>query len=79
VLHRVRGRGYPPGRQWWWQPSEGAELQPVGLPDGVLYQLGIFQFDDELVHFAQREHSDGSRWQFEGELVQRIASVLDRP
>ncbi len=53
---------------------EGAELQPAEMPDGVLYYMGIFQFDDELVHFAQRETSTGERWQFEGELLYPIDS-----
>ncbi|MCX5043096.1 hypothetical protein OG921_07930 [Aldersonia sp. NBC_00410] len=48
---------------------EGTEMQPSEIPDGVLYYMGIFEFDDELVHFAQREHSNGERWQFEGELL----------
>jgi hypothetical protein len=49
--------------------SEGANLQPQEIPDGTLYYMGIFQFDDELVHFAQRETSTGERWQFEGEIL----------
>ncbi|EUA43350.1 hypothetical protein I552_8091 [Mycobacterium xenopi 3993] len=53
---------------------EGTELQPAEIPDGVLYYMGIFQFDDELVHFAQRETSAGERWQFEGELLYPIDS-----
>ena len=36
--------------------------------------MGIFQFDDELVHFAQRETSTGERWQFEGEILHPIAT-----
>jgi hypothetical protein len=48
---------------------EGSELQPPEIPEGVLYYMGIFEFEDELVHFAQREHSNGERWQFEGELL----------
>jgi len=56
---------------------DGTELQPTDLPAGVLYYMGIFQFDDELVHFAQRENSDGSRWQFEGEVLHPLGS--DRP
>ncbi|OMB93994.1 hypothetical protein A5733_15275 [Mycobacterium sp. NS-7484] len=48
---------------------EGANLQPQEIPDGVLYYMGIFEFDDELVHFAQRETSTGARWQFEGEVL----------
>lgn len=48
---------------------EGTEMQPTEIPDGVLYYMGIFEFDDELVHFAQRETSSGERWQFEGELL----------
>lgn len=51
---------------------EGGQLQPTEIPDGVLYYMGIFQFDDELVHFAQREHADGARWQFEGEWLYPI-------
>lgn len=54
--------------------SEGTELQPRDIPTGVLYYMGIFQFHDELVHFAQRENSDGSRFQFEGELLYPIDS-----
>lgn len=46
---------------------EGGNLAPPEIPDGVLYYMGIFQFEDELVHFAQREYHDGTRWQFEGE------------
>lgn len=48
---------------------EGPERQPSEIPDGVLYYMGIFEFDDELVHFAQREDSAGRRTQFEGELL----------
>jgi hypothetical protein len=48
---------------------EGTQLQPAEIPDGVLYYMGIFEFKDELVHFAQRETSTGERWQFEGELL----------
>jgi len=48
---------------------EGGDLQPSEIPDGVLYYMGIFQFDDQLVHFAQRETSTGERWQFEGEVL----------
>ncbi|EQM32814.1 hypothetical protein [Rhodococcus erythropolis] len=55
-------------------PSEGANLQPSEVPDGVLYYMGIFQFDDEVVHFAQRETSTGARWQFEGEVLFPIGS-----
>jgi hypothetical protein len=53
---------------------ESVELQPREIPEGVLYYMGIFQFDDELVHFAQREHADGSRWQFEGEWLYPLGS-----
>ncbi|NKY43738.1 hypothetical protein [Nocardia cerradoensis] len=49
--------------------SEGEGLQPPEIPDGVLYYMGIFQFDDELVHFAKRETADGQRWQFEGTVI----------
>lgn len=48
---------------------EGANLQPPEIPDGTLYYMGIFEFEDELVHFAQRETSTGARWQFEGEIL----------
>jgi hypothetical protein len=51
---------------------EGANLQPPEIPDGTLYYMGIFEFDDELVHFAQRETSTGERWQFEGEILHPI-------
>lgn len=54
--------------------AEGDELQPSEVPDGVLYYMGIFEFDDELVHFAQREDSAGRRTQFEGELLYPLAS-----
>lgn len=54
--------------------SESTQLQPAEIPDGVLYYMGIFQFDDELVHFAQRETSAGERWQFEGELLYPLHS-----
>ncbi|MBU8831999.1 hypothetical protein [Mycolicibacterium goodii] len=54
--------------------SEGAHLQPHEIPDGTLYYMGIFQFDDELVHFAQRETSTGERWQFEGEILYPIGT-----
>jgi hypothetical protein len=53
---------------------DGTEKQPVEVPEGVLYYMGIFEFDDELVHFAQREYSDGTRWQFEGEVLYPIES-----
>jgi hypothetical protein len=54
--------------------SEGGNRQPEEIPDGVLYYMGIFQFDDEVVHFAQRETSTGHRWQFEGEVLFPIDS-----
>ncbi|MGV9803741.1 hypothetical protein ACWDTP_37430 [Mycobacterium sp. NPDC003449] len=53
--------------------SEGANLQPQEIPEGTLYYMGIFEFEDELVHFAQRETSTGERWQFEGEILYPIA------
>jgi hypothetical protein len=53
---------------------DGTEKQPPEIPEGVLYYMGIFEFDDELVHFAQREYSDGTRWQFEGEVLHPIES-----
>ncbi|QLY31318.1 DUF7065 domain-containing protein [Nocardia huaxiensis] len=55
--------------------SEGEGMQPAELPDGVLYYMGIFQFDDELVHFAQRETADGERWHFEGHVLPPIDSA----
>lgn len=48
---------------------ETAVLQPRTVPDGVLYFMGIFEFGDRLVHFAQREDADGQIWQYEGELL----------
>lgn len=57
--------------------DEGPGLQPAELPDGVLYYMGIFQFDDELVHFAQRETSTGRRWQFEGEVLYPLTTGRD--
>jgi hypothetical protein len=36
--------------------------------------MGIFECDDELVHFAQRETSTGERWQFEGEILRPLAT-----
>ncbi|MFI9407837.1 hypothetical protein [Nocardia sp. NPDC052316] len=54
--------------------DEGPGLPPVEVPDGVLYYMGIFQFDDRLVHFAQRETSTGQRWQFEGEVLYPLAT-----
>ncbi|MBL1073550.1 hypothetical protein JK358_04015 [Nocardia sp. 2] len=54
--------------------AEGDGLQPSEIPDGVLYYMGIFEFDDELVHFAQRETADGQRWHFEGNVLPRIDS-----
>lgn len=57
--------------------SEGEHRQPDEIPDGVLYYMGIFQFDDEVVHFAQRETSTGQRWHFEGEVLFPIDSGRD--
>ncbi|CDO05525.1 hypothetical protein C1S82_25755 [Mycolicibacterium cosmeticum] len=63
--------------------SEGAHLQPQEVPDGTLYYMGIFEFEDELVHFAQRETSTGQRWQFEGEILHPLhterpaAAIID--
>ncbi len=57
--------------------SEGANLQPQEIPEGTLYYMGIFEFDDELVHFAQRETSTGERWQFEGEVLYPLATGRD--
>ncbi|MEV6772561.1 hypothetical protein AB0N05_28385 [Nocardia sp. NPDC051030] len=54
--------------------SEGDGLQPNEIPEGVLYYMGIFEFDDELVHFAQRETADGQRWHFEGTVIPPIDS-----
>jgi len=52
-------------------------LQPRTVPDGVLYFMGIFEFGDRLVHFAQRETADGEIWQYEGELL--YPSATGRP
>ena len=57
--------------------SEGDNRQPPEIPDGVLYYMGIFQFDEELVHFAQRETSTGQRWQFEGEVLYPLETGRD--
>lgn len=54
--------------------SEGDALQPSAVPDGVLYLMGIFEFEDELVHFAQREDPTGAVWQFEGEVQAPLAA-----
>lgn len=54
--------------------SEDSHQQPMEIPDGVLYYMGIFQFDDQLVHFAQRETSTGQRWQFEGDVHYPLAT-----
>ncbi|MGV9710706.1 hypothetical protein ACWDTI_08575 [Gordonia sp. NPDC003424] len=62
---------------------DGTEMQPGLIPDGVLYYMGIFEFDDELVHFAQREDGSGRRTQFEGEVLHPLstgrpsASIID--
>jgi hypothetical protein len=48
---------------------ETSVLQPRQIPEGVLYFMGIFEFDDRLVHFAQREDAHGHLWQYEGELL----------
>jgi hypothetical protein len=53
---------------------ESAILQPHEIPDGVLYFMGIFQFGDRLVHFAQREDADGTIWQYEGEMQYPIST-----
>ncbi len=53
----------------------GEGMQPPETPDGVLYFMGIFEFADELVHFAHRETADGQRWHFEGTVVPRIDSA----
>jgi hypothetical protein len=47
---------------------EGSFLQPQEIPEGVLYFMGIFNFGDWMLHFAQRETSRGDRWHFEGAL-----------
>jgi hypothetical protein len=59
--------------------SEGTDLQPPDVPDGVLYVMGIFQFDDEIVHFAQREDSRGQVGQFEGERLRRLGDDRTSP
>lgn len=48
---------------------ETSILQPRTIPDGVLYFMGIFEFDDRLVHFAQRETADGEVFHYEGEML----------
>lgn len=48
---------------------EATILQPRTVPEGVLYFMGIFEFGDRLVHFAQRETGHGEIWQYEGELL----------
>jgi hypothetical protein len=53
---------------------EAAVLQPHEIPDGVLYFMGIFQFDDRVVHFAQREDADGRIWHYEGELLYPLST-----
>jgi hypothetical protein len=53
---------------------EAAVLQPHEIPDGVLYFMGIFQFEDRVVHFAQREDADGAIWHYEGELLYPLAT-----
>ncbi|MEU8899309.1 hypothetical protein [Nocardia sp. NPDC048505] len=55
--------------------GEGEDLRPGDVPDGVLYYMGIFEFEDELVHFAQRETADGQRWHFEGNVLPRLGST----
>jgi hypothetical protein len=47
---------------------EGSFLQPPDIPEGVLYFMCIFQFDDWLLHVAQREDAREQRWHFEGGL-----------
>lgn len=54
-------------------PETGV-LQPREIPQGVLYFMGIFEFDDRLVHFAQREDAHGAIWQYEGELLYPLAT-----
>ena len=53
---------------------EAAVLQPREIPDGVLYFMGIFQFDDRVVHFAQREDADGHIWHYEGEMLYPLST-----
>jgi hypothetical protein len=48
---------------------EAQILQPHTIPEGVLYFMGIFEFEDRLVHFAQREDAHGQIWHYEGELL----------
>jgi len=54
--------------------AEGGQMQPGDIPAGALYYMGIFRFDDELVHFAQREDHLGNRIQFEGEVLTPTAA-----
>jgi hypothetical protein len=53
---------------------ETAVLQPRTIPEGVLYFMGIFEFDDRLVHFAQREDAHGNIWHYEGELLYPVST-----
>jgi len=53
---------------------ESAVLQPHEIPDGVLYFMGIFQFDDRVVHFAQREDAGGRIWHYEGEVLYPLST-----
>jgi len=41
-------------------------MQPPEIPEGVLYFMGSFMFEDRLVHFAVREDWEGKPWHFEG-------------
>jgi hypothetical protein len=59
--------------------SEGDSLQPTEIPEGVLYVMGIFEFEDEIVHFAQREDARGNVWQFEGEVLGSGLNAPQRP
>jgi hypothetical protein len=53
---------------------ETAVLQPREIPEGVLYFMGIFEFADRQVHFAQREDAQGAIWQYEGALLYPLST-----
>jgi hypothetical protein len=53
---------------------EASVLQPREIPEGVLYFMGIFEFADRLLHFAQREDAHEAIWQYEGELLYPLST-----
>ncbi|MCX5389360.1 hypothetical protein [Streptomyces sp. NBC_00094] len=56
---------------------EGRFLQPAEHRDGGMYFMGIFDFGDRLVHFAQRETSSGQRYHFEGDVHPALGGAGD--